>query len=77
MNHKIAASESLCPTCVYFPPNLPEDKYPPADWAELQKKQCSFDHVPGSDDCLATRKTSCSLVDLRPHIAPVSGGKRS
>lgn len=30
----------------------------------LQSLYCSFKHAPGSDECLASRKTSCSLVDL-------------
>ena len=54
----------LCAGCVYHPPNLPRDAYPAADWAMLQTRQCSFDHVANSADCLATRKTSCSLVDM-------------
>lgn len=65
MNRKhTAVDDPLCPSCVYFPPNLPEAKYPPEDWRELQAKQCAFDFSPGSGECLATRKTSCSLVDL-------------
>ncbi|MBU2803070.1 hypothetical protein HFV02_12590 [Acidithiobacillus caldus] len=64
MNKENIAKDSLCISCVYFPPNLPEDKYPPEDWLELQSKQCSFDLTPGSDECQGTRKTSCSLVDL-------------
>lgn len=54
----------LCAGCVYHPPNLPRDAYPDADWAMLQARQCSFDFVAGSADCMASRKTSCSLVDI-------------
>ena len=73
MSDESGKAPSLCGMCVYFPPNLPEDKYPHDDWLELQKKSCSFDYTPGSDDCLVTRKTSCSLVDLR---SPESGGSK-
>jgi hypothetical protein len=64
MKRENTADNPLCISCVYFPPNLPEDKYPPEDWLELQTKQCSFDLTPGSDECKETRKTSCSLIDL-------------
>lgn len=56
--------EELCFGCVYYPPNLPPHAYPPEDWEILQARQCSFEHKPGDTDCMATRKTSCSLVDL-------------
>ena len=56
--------EDLCFGCVYFPPNLPSNAYAPEDWEMLQARQCSFEHQPGDADCLAARKTSCSLVDL-------------
>jgi hypothetical protein len=64
MSGEASKAQTLCSMCVYFPPNLPEGKYPPEDWLELQKKSCSFDYIPGDADCLASRKTSCSLVDL-------------
>lgn len=54
----------LCWGCVYYPPNLPRHSYSEEDWAMLQSLHCSFKHAPGSDECLASRKTSCSLVDL-------------
>ena len=64
MDKEASKVEKLCEMCVFFPPNLPENKYPKEDWIELQKKSCSFDYVPGDPDCLVSRKTSCSLVDL-------------
>ena len=73
MSDESSKTQSLCRMCVYFPPNLPEGKYPPDDWLELQNKSCSFDNTPGSADCLATRKTSCSLMDLG---APKSCGSK-
>lgn len=33
----------------------------------LQSLHCSYKHVPDSAECMASRKTSCSLVDLE-HI---------
>lgn len=77
MNRESTVSESLCISCVYFPPNLPEGKYPSDDWLELQKKQCSFDFSPGTKECQATRKTSCSLVDLRNKTGTGSGDDRT
>lgn len=56
----------LCFGCVYYPPNLPPAAYAPEDWQMLQARDCSFDHVPGSADCLTSRKTSCSIVKLDP-----------
>ena len=53
-----------CLGCVYYPPNLPPHAYAEADYRMLQTKSCSFDYLPGDDDCLQSRKTSCSLVDL-------------
>ncbi len=53
-----------CQVCVYYPPNLPREAYSEEDWAMLQSRHCSFSHIPGSDDCHASRKTSCSLVDM-------------
>lgn len=58
------SAEELCFGCVYYPPNLPPNAYTPEDWEMLQARPCSFEHKPGDTDCLATRKTSCSLVDL-------------
>jgi hypothetical protein len=58
------APEEHCFGCVYYPPNLPRHAYADADWAMLQARACAFEHVPGTSDCLASRKTSCSLVDL-------------
>jgi hypothetical protein len=58
------AIEVPCAACVYHPPNLPPQAYSGDDWAMLQARTCAFEHAPGSDDCLASRKTSCSLVDL-------------
>lgn len=54
----------LCFGCVYHPPNLPVHAYSATDWAMLQARACAFEHTPGTEDCLASRKTSCSLVDL-------------
>lgn len=53
-----------CEVCVYYPPNLPSNAYPEEDYLMLQKKKCSFDFQPLDEHCQATRKTSCSLVDL-------------
>ncbi len=64
MSARSAESEELCGGCVYHPPNLPRRAYAPEDWAMLQVRQCSFEYRPGDGDCAATRKTSCSLVDL-------------
>jgi len=49
---------------VYYPPNLPRHAYAQEDWDMLQARQCSFEHTPGAAECLVTRKTSCSLLDL-------------
>lgn len=57
-------SEDLCSMCVYFPVNLPEIAYTRDDYAMLQKKDCSYDFKVGSEDCISTRKTSCSVVDM-------------
>jgi hypothetical protein len=59
-----AEPPELCAGCVYYPPNLPRQAYVEDDWAMLQSLHCSFTHVPGSDDCAGSRKTSCSLVDM-------------
>ena len=53
-----------CAGCVYFPPNLPEQAYTSEDYRMLQAKNCSFDFQPTDRNCVVTRKTSCSLVDL-------------
>ena len=53
-----------CLACVYYPPNLPEHAYAPEDYRMLGARHCSFDYQPADGDCRATRKTSCSLVDL-------------
>lgn len=53
-----------CLSCVYYPPNLPPAAYSKDDFALLQAKSCSFDYYPHDSDCLLTRKTSCSLVNL-------------
>jgi hypothetical protein len=66
-------SDDHCFGCVYYPPNLPPHAYSETDWAMLQARACSFEYTPGTDDCLASRKTSCSLVDLaetRRSLAP-------
>lgn len=59
-----AEPEALCFGCVYYPPNLPPDAYAPKDGEMLQSRQCSLEHKPGDTDCLTSRKSSCSLVDL-------------
>lgn len=64
MSTTTAEPHELCLGCVYYPPNLPPQAYAPEDWNMLQAQQCSFEYVPGDADCLANRKTSCSLVDL-------------
>lgn len=61
---KIADTGELCDGCVYYPPNLPRHAYAQEDWDMLQARQCSFEHTPGAAECLVTRKTSCSLLDL-------------
>lgn len=58
------SANEYCLSCVYYPPNLPPSAYSEADYRMLQEKVCSFDHQPGDEHCLKTRKTSCSLVDL-------------
>ena len=54
----------MCLGCVYYPPNLPRHAYSDEDWSMLQSKHCSFDYRPDSKECLNSRKTSCSLLDL-------------
>lgn len=76
MRHDITPkTEQYCFGCVLYPPNLPPYAYSEDDWAELQKMTCSLEHSPGSSACMASRKTSCSLVELAPstcacHSAP-------
>ena len=53
-----------CMSCVYYPPNLPACAYSEEDHRMLREKNCSFDLRPGDEHCRATRKTSCSLLDL-------------
>lgn len=67
------ALDDYCPGCVYYPPNLPPQAYSEADWAMLQTRRCAFEHAPGTDDCLASRKTSCSLVDLAATRSSIAG----
>ena len=59
-----AGAHEHCVSCVYYPPNLPASGYSEEDFRMLQAKSCSFDFQPQDDNCQATRKTSCSLVDL-------------
>lgn len=61
-----AETEALCAGCVYYPPNLPRHAYAAVDWQALQAMDCSYECRPGSEACLAARKTACALVDLRP-----------
>lgn len=65
MSARNAEPDELCVGCVYYPPNLPRQAYAEEDWKILQARQCSFEYAVGSTDCRETRKTSCSLVDLR------------
>lgn len=65
--------DDYCSGCVYYPPNLPPQAYSEADWVMLQARSCAFEHSPGSADCLATRKTSCSLVDLAATRSSLTG----
>jgi len=57
--------EEICLGCVYFPPNLPAHAYSEADYSMLQQLLCSYEFIPGEERCHATRKTSCSIVDLQ------------
>lgn len=72
MSEKNAEPQGHCFGCVYFPPNLPRQMYAEEDWDMLQKRSCSFEHHPGDEACRASRKTSCSLVDLRTFSAPIA-----
>ncbi len=64
MSEKIAEQNEYCLGCVYFPPNLPRQAYALEDWRILQARRCSFEYTPEDTECLATRKTSCGLVEL-------------
>jgi hypothetical protein len=66
-------AEDHCFGCVFYPPNLPSYAYSEADWSMLQSRACAFEHAPGTADCLASRKTSCSLVDIAAARPPRSG----
>jgi hypothetical protein len=65
MNIAAQSMNEHCLGCVYYPPNLPASAYPPEDYNILQQKSCSFDFLPMDQSCRETRKTSCSLVDLK------------
>lgn len=65
-NDITALTEQLCFGCVLYPPNLPPYAYAKADWDFLQSLTCSLEHAPGTEGCMASRKTSCSLVELAP-----------
>jgi len=54
-----------CEVCVYCPPNLPANAYSEEDYQMLLEKECSFDFLPLDKSCQTTRKTSCSIVDLK------------
>lgn len=64
MSEKTAEPHELCFGCVYSPPNLPRESYAAEDWDMLQQRTCSFENQPGDAGCQASRKSSCSLVDL-------------
>ena len=64
MNPETQERTAHCAMCVFYPPNLPASAYPAADYSMLQEKSCSFDFQPADSDCVQTRKTSCSLLDL-------------
>lgn len=63
----LSTDNEHCVGCVYYPPNLPVHAYAADDYRMLQEKSCSFDYQPGDQGCDSTRKTSCSLVDLKPN----------
>jgi hypothetical protein len=54
-----------CKVCVYHPPNLPANACSEEDYQMLLEKECSFDFLPLDENCQTTRKTSCSIVDLK------------
>lgn len=60
----VKTKEELCSMCVYLPENLPAFAYSSEDYAMLKEKDCSYDFIAGSIQCMATRKTSCSVVDM-------------
>lgn len=70
-------ADSLCWGCVYYPPNLPRHAYAEADWQMLQSLSCAFEYQPGSADCLGSRKTSCSLLDLETMGGQIPGARRN
>lgn len=72
MSEKTADPDALCRGCVYFPPNLPRQRYAAEDWAMLQALTCSLENQPDDAGCQATRKTSCSLVDLNAFNASIA-----
>lgn len=72
MSEKTAEPHELCFGCVYFPPNLPRQSYADEDWDMLQKRSCSFENYPGDKGCQASRKTSCSMVDLNSFNASIT-----
>jgi len=65
MNTATQKLNKHCLGCVYYPPNLPPTAYPAEEYKILQEKSCSFDFMPLDRSCKETRKTSCSLVDLK------------
>jgi len=60
----VKTKQALCSMCVYLPENLPAVAYSGEDYAMLQAKDCSYDFIAGSKECMETRKTSCSVVDM-------------
>lgn len=70
-------TEEYCSGCVNYPPNLPRCAYSEVDWAMLQARTYSFERTPGTDDCLASRKTSCSLVDLAATQIRISASREA
>jgi hypothetical protein len=62
-NERETRRETWCIGCVFYPPNLPAAAYSPTDWQELQALECGYDLTPGSVECLASRKTSCGLIN--------------
>ena len=64
MDLPLTENNEFCIGCVYYPPNLPSKAYATEDYNMLQEKNCSFDFLAGEQDCIETRKTSCSLLDL-------------
>ena len=72
MSEKTAEPHELCFGCVYFPPNLPRESYAAEDLDMLQQRTCSFENQPGDAGCQASRKSSCSLVDLGAFNASIA-----